>query len=128
MPIYEYQCRQCGERSEALQRLADPPLSECEECGGELKKLISAPAFQFKGTGWYVTDYAKKDRKEGDGSSEDTSSASGDGDDSGSSATKVDGPAKSSGESASGSSGESPAKKESSASASESKAKKSSAS
>lgn len=59
MPIYEYECRRCGRRIEAMQRLSDPPLSECEQCGGELRKLISAPAFQFKGSGWYVTDYAK---------------------------------------------------------------------
>lgn len=60
MPIYEYQCTRCGHRQEAIQRLDDPPLTVCEECGGELKKLLSAPAFQFKGSGWYVTDYAGK--------------------------------------------------------------------
>lgn len=59
MPIYEYECRRCGRRIEAMQRIADPPLAVCEECGGELRKLISAPAFQFKGSGWYVTDYAR---------------------------------------------------------------------
>ena len=69
MPIYEYSCLQCGERTEELQRLSDDPLTVCETCGGELKKLLSAPAFQFKGTGWYVTDYAKKDNK-GQGSEE----------------------------------------------------------
>ena len=66
MPLYEYQCQQCGVRSEALQKLADPPLTTCEACGGELKRLLSAPAVQFKGAGWYVTDYA---RKSGAGSS-----------------------------------------------------------
>jgi len=60
MPIYEYRCEACGQQTEALQRLADPPLSECPHCGGPLRKMISAPAFQFKGTGWYVTDYARK--------------------------------------------------------------------
>ena len=60
MPIYEYQCTQCGKRVEAIQRFADAPLTVCEHCGGELKKLVSAPAFQFKGTGWYVTDYAEE--------------------------------------------------------------------
>lgn len=60
MPIYEYQCRQCDRRLETLQRLSEPPLTTCPECGGELKKLFSAPAFQFKGEGWYVTDYARK--------------------------------------------------------------------
>jgi putative FmdB family regulatory protein len=59
MPIYEYQCQDCGQRTEALQRMSDPPLTTCPHCNGPLKKLISAPAFQFKGSGWYVTDYAK---------------------------------------------------------------------
>lgn len=59
MPIYEYQCLRCSERLETMQRWSDPPPAECPKCGGELKKLVSAPAFQFKGTGWYVTDYAK---------------------------------------------------------------------
>lgn len=60
MPLYEYQCQQCGARSETLQKIADPPLTTCEACGGELKRLLSAPAVQFKGAGWYVTDYARK--------------------------------------------------------------------
>ena len=64
MPIYEYRCLQCGERSEELQRVNEPPLRTCEQCGGELKKLLSAPAFQFKGSGWYVTDYARKSGSE----------------------------------------------------------------
>jgi putative FmdB family regulatory protein len=65
MPIYEYQCEQCGRRSEALQRFDDAPLTVCEECGGPLRKLLSAPAFQFKGSGWYITDYAKSGDKGG---------------------------------------------------------------
>jgi len=60
MPIYEYQCQQCEERLEVMQRLSEEPLKACPECGGDLKKLISVPAFQFKGSGWYVTDYARK--------------------------------------------------------------------
>lgn len=60
MPLYEYQCVQCGERVEIIQRLSDPPHTECEACGGEMKKLMSAPAIQFKGSGWYKTDYAAK--------------------------------------------------------------------
>jgi len=60
MPIYEYQCRACGERTEILQRLDEAPLAHCPRCGGPMTKLISAPAFQFKGSGWYVTDYAGK--------------------------------------------------------------------
>lgn len=66
MPLYEYECLACGERSEILQRFSDPPLAACPKCGGEVKKLLSSPAFQFKGTGWYVTDYAGK---KGDGRS-----------------------------------------------------------
>ena len=60
MPLYEYQCQQCGTRTEALQNFGAPPLTTCEACGGELKRLLSAPAVQFKGAGWYVTDYARK--------------------------------------------------------------------
>lgn len=59
MPIYEYQCEKCGHRVEKIQKFSDPPLETCEKCGGPVHKLQSAPAFQFKGTGWYVTDYAK---------------------------------------------------------------------
>lgn len=75
MPLYEYLCATCGLRSEILQRLADPPASICPECGGALRKLVSAPAFQFKGSGWYLTDYAKKSES-GEGKGE---SAKGDG-------------------------------------------------
>ena len=60
MPLYEYQCRRCGERIEKIQRFSDAPLTTCEKCSGELERLISSSAFQFKGTGWYVTDYANK--------------------------------------------------------------------
>lgn len=60
MPIYEYKCQACDHRLEALQGISEPPLTTCTECGGELRKLMSAPAFQFKGSGWYVTDYARK--------------------------------------------------------------------
>jgi putative FmdB family regulatory protein len=69
MPIYEYQCGECGKRTEAIQRLADEVLSVCPSCGGPLSKLMSAPAFQFKGTGWYVTDYADKNKKKSGGKS-----------------------------------------------------------
>jgi len=60
VPIYEYKCQDCEEQLEALQQVSEPPLTTCPECGGSLKKLVSAPAFQFKGSGWYVTDYAGK--------------------------------------------------------------------
>jgi putative FmdB family regulatory protein len=58
MPIYEYQCKQCSERHEIIQRFSDPPLEICPKCGGEMKKLFSSPAIQFKGSGFYKTDYA----------------------------------------------------------------------
>ena len=61
MPLYEYACDRCGETIEVLQRFSDPPLETCASCGGTLEKLISAPSIQFKGSGWYVTDYARKD-------------------------------------------------------------------
>lgn len=63
MPLYEYECTQCGHRTELLQRYGDPPLEKCPECGAAVRKLFSAPAVQFKGTGWYVTDYAGKGKK-----------------------------------------------------------------
>lgn len=67
MPIYEYQCQACEERLETIQGISEPPLTTCPECGGELKKLFSAPAFQFKGSGWYVTDYARQGNGSKDG-------------------------------------------------------------
>lgn len=69
MPIYEYQCLACGNRSETLQRMSDPPMTTCEACGGQLKRLISSPAVQFKGSGWYVTDYARRGGGKGEGKS-----------------------------------------------------------
>ncbi len=59
MPMYEYKCGQCGEVFELIQRFSDEPLKTHEGCGGSVERLLSAPAFQFKGSGWYVTDYAK---------------------------------------------------------------------
>ena len=61
MPLYEYECESCGHRFELIQRVADPPAERCVSCGKEpVHKLLSAPAIHFKGTGWYVTDYANK--------------------------------------------------------------------
>ncbi len=59
MPLYEYECDACGHRFEVIQKFSDAPIEKCPVCGGSVHKLQSAPAFQFKGTGWYVTDYAK---------------------------------------------------------------------
>jgi putative FmdB family regulatory protein len=63
MPIYEYECRKCKAHTEAFQKVTDKPLTKCLKCGGRLDKRISAPAIQFKGSGWYVTDYAGKATK-----------------------------------------------------------------
>ena len=57
MPIYEYQCTQCKDRHEVIQRFSDAPLTHCPSCGGDMKKLPSSPAIQFKGSGFYKTDY-----------------------------------------------------------------------
>ncbi len=59
MPLYEYECARCGERIEVIRSFDDPPLTVCPDCGGALTKLLSSPAFQFKGSGFYLTDYGK---------------------------------------------------------------------
>lgn len=61
MPLYEYRCDACGHHFEVIQKFSDPPVDTCPVCGGAVQKELSSPAFQFKGTGWYVTDYARKD-------------------------------------------------------------------
>jgi putative FmdB family regulatory protein len=73
MPIYEYSCKKCGKTIEVIQKFSDPILKKHEGCGGSLTKLISASAFQLKGTGWYVTDYARKGKG---GESESSSESS----------------------------------------------------
>ncbi len=60
MPLHEYLCKKCGHRFERIQKFSDPPARKCPECGGSLEQLLHAPAVQFKGTGWYVTDYPRK--------------------------------------------------------------------
>ena len=60
MPLYEYQCDACSNRFERIQKFSDPPVETCPSCGGTVRKLLSSPAIQFKGSGWYITDYAKK--------------------------------------------------------------------
>lgn len=90
MPIYEYQCESCGERTELIQRFDDPPATHCPRCGGSLRKLLSAPSFQFKGSGWYVTDYAGKNagnRSSGEGGAEKKESAASESKGEGSAAT-----------------------------------------
>jgi putative FmdB family regulatory protein len=73
VPIYEYRCTKCGHRFEAIQKVSDSPLSKCEKCKGKVERLISSPAIQFKGSGWYITDYARKGSSEPAGSSDKTS-------------------------------------------------------
>jgi putative FmdB family regulatory protein len=85
MPLYEYECSACGHRFEKIQKFSDPPVETCPKCGGAVHKLIASPAFQFKGTGWYITDYAKKDGEGAKTGAADKDAASGDKD---SSATK----------------------------------------
>jgi putative FmdB family regulatory protein len=60
VPLYEYQCKKCKHRFEKIQKFSDRPLKKCPECGGPVEQLLHAPAVQFKGSGWYVTDYARK--------------------------------------------------------------------
>ena len=75
MPLYEYQCKKCKHRFERLQQFSDKPIKKCPECGGPLEKLISASQVQFKGSGWYVTDYAKKSSSGSASSSSDSASS-----------------------------------------------------
>jgi putative FmdB family regulatory protein len=70
VPIYEYECKKCGHRFERIQKFSEKPVTRCPDCGGKVEQLLHAPAVQFKGSGWYVTDYA---RKSGAGSSADGS-------------------------------------------------------
>ena len=77
MPLYEYQCENCGEVFELMQKFSDEPLTVHEKCGGKVQRLLSAPALQFKGSGWYVTDYAGsgKPADNGSGKAEKTDSS-----------------------------------------------------
>ena len=95
MPLYEYECENCGHRFEVIQKFSDDPLTECPKCQGVVRKLLSSPAIQFKGSGWYITDYARKNstgsvtgKSDGTGDKPATSTASSD------SSTKTDTPAK----------------------------------
>jgi len=70
MPLYEYRCRSCGEVFEVLQKFSDKPLTVHDDCGGGLERLLSPPGLHFKGSGWYVTDYARAGRGKSDGKAE----------------------------------------------------------
>ena len=76
MPLYEYECESCHHRFEKIQKFSDPLVDVCPVCGGVVKKLFSSPAFQFKGTGWYATDYAKKSGSDSGNNSKGSSSGS----------------------------------------------------
>jgi putative FmdB family regulatory protein len=65
MPLYEYQCDACAHRFEVIQKFSDPPIEVCPKCGGTVGKLLSSPAIQFKGSGWYITDYARAGKNDG---------------------------------------------------------------
>jgi putative FmdB family regulatory protein len=103
MPLYEYQCEACGQRFEVIQKFSDAPAETCRVCGkGPVQRLISSPAIQFKGTGWYITDYSQKGKSSGTDSappaskSESKSSdSSGSSSDSGSSSSSSSTPASS---------------------------------
>ena len=64
MPLYEYQCEACGHRFEVIQKFSDAPIETCPKCSGVVRKLLSSPAIQFKGSGWYITDYARSGKSE----------------------------------------------------------------
>lgn len=91
MPIYEYQCNNCGHHLETIQKMSDDPLTDCPECDtSSLRKLVSAAAFKLKGTGWYETDFKDKNKHKADGASgTDTSKQTGDTDKKAESAREV---------------------------------------
>jgi putative FmdB family regulatory protein len=74
LPLYEYQCLKCGKKTEKIESVSGPHLKKCPHCGGKVERLQSAPAIQFKGSGWYVTDYAGKSSARESGSSDSSSS------------------------------------------------------
>ena len=77
MPLYEYECEVCGQRFERIHKFSDPPITVCVHCGkSPVRKLLSSPAIQFKGSGFYITDYAKKSSSEAGGKSSTEGSAS----------------------------------------------------
>ena len=103
MPLYEYQCDACSHRFERIQKFADPPVETCPSCGGKVRKLLSSPAIQFKGSGWYITDYAKKSPSDGGKGSASTPATSSSDSSASTSADKGTSSSGSSGSSSSGS-------------------------
>jgi putative FmdB family regulatory protein len=99
MPLYEYECKKCHHRVERIQKFSDPHLKKCPDCGSPVELVVSAPAVQFKGSGWYVTDYAKKSSatassSNGESSSKDESQSKSGSDSKGGSDSKSDGDSK----------------------------------
>ena len=94
MPLYEYECDACAHRFEVIQKFSDAPVETCEKCGGRVRKLLSSPAIQFKGSGWYITDYARASKSESGGSDKsaksETSAASSESKSEGKSDAKTD--------------------------------------
>src|SRR6185503_7147440 len=76
MPLYEYQCEKCAHRFEVIQKFSDAPIEVCPKCGGHVVKLLSSPAIQFKGSGWYITDYAKQGSRDSKDSKDHAPAAS----------------------------------------------------
>jgi putative FmdB family regulatory protein len=93
MPLYEYECKKCGHRFERIQKFSDAMVKKCPDCGGKVEQMISAPAVQFKGSGWYVTDYAKRSgsssNSESGGKSESTKESAEDAESKGNKESKV---------------------------------------
>jgi putative FmdB family regulatory protein len=77
MPLYEYKCKKCGHVFERIQKFSDPHVKKCPDCGGAVEQVVSAPAVQFKGSGWYVTDYAKGGASAGSSSNGESGKDSG---------------------------------------------------
>jgi putative FmdB family regulatory protein len=93
MPLYEYQCDSCAHRFERIQKFSDPLVEICPNCGGAVRKLLSSPAIQFKGSGWYITDYAKKPSSDGGAAAAGSKNGSGQASESGGSKTDAASPA-----------------------------------
>jgi putative FmdB family regulatory protein len=115
MPLYEYECKKCHHRFEKIQKFSDPHVKKCPKCGGPIEQVISAPAVQFKGSGWYVTDYAKQS------SAPSSSNSSSNGDSSSSSKKENKSKSEDSGKSENSQKSESSTKSEGSSKKSESK-------
>ena len=94
MPLYEYQCTKCHRRTEKIEKVAGPHLNKCPHCGGKVEPMVSAPAIQFKGSGWYVTDYAGKKSSTAESSATDKSESKDSNSDSGKDGSPKDSAAK----------------------------------